>query len=89
MNLIAQKLFSINGYNKPPSPATISVFAEIKALPGSQVERSVRYRNGNRMPKDGAFNVRCHVIGSFQGMLKHRCVFRDHPVKMRFKIAAD
>jgi len=58
----------MNGNNDLPAAAVVAVFAEVDALPGTEVEAAVRDGDAQRRPEQDALDVRGHVVVSFVGV---------------------
>ena len=67
----------------------VAELAQVNSLPGTQAKLAVDNGDGNGLSKEGAFDMRGHIVRSFQGMGIMRSIFRHQSVKGGGEVHAD
>lgn len=80
--------FSLESQDQGSWGSIVAVFAQVDSLPGSQGQRSGRHGDQQAGSEHGAFDVRGHIVGAFDGVDKG-LVFRDQAIQGRFHIDAN
>ncbi len=80
---------AVDGQYKAPGAAVVPMFAQINALPGTQIGPTATDREGNGRAQERGFDVCRHIVRSFVRVNVVGRIFRYHFIEMTFEIGAD